>query len=179
MFEDRRIIASPLAPTPMKQVSYHNHQLTVPIGTRYIATDADGEIYAFPRKPKYANSIWARYDYTKIGAFDGKISLEESESSLVEYEHGISVSSSYWEMQPYEADFYGIKLTLPRKFAWIAFDYDGAVYAYTAEPIWDEHQMKWAPADDDVECLFVGNLDIAGMTGAEQSLMYFGETKDD
>lgn len=178
MFEDRRIIASPLAPIPMKQVSYHNHQLTVPIDTRYITADADGEIYTFPKKPKYANSIWSHSDGVSIGTFDSKIGIEAARESLVEYEHGISVSSSYWEMQPYEADFYGIRLTLSKKFAWIAFDYNGAVYAYTAEPIWDEHQMKWAPADDDVECLFVGNLDVAHLIGAEQSMMCFGEDYD-
>ena len=35
-----------------KKVSYHNHQLDVPLDTKYIATNTDGEIYAFPTKPK-------------------------------------------------------------------------------------------------------------------------------
>lgn len=62
MFENKQIIAAFIEPQPMKQVSYHNHLLYVPISTRYIATNANGDIYAFPTKPKFSVAGFHQHD---------------------------------------------------------------------------------------------------------------------
>ena len=176
MFENKQIIASFAEPQPMKQVSYHNHLLYVPISTRYIATNANGDIYAFSgRKPIFVAVAWTPDSAVMVGSFDSAVSLADAEASLVEYKYYLIPSSAYLDTQPREIDYYGMKINLVRRFAWLAFDYNGAVYAYTAEPVWDEQYTKWAPSVDDVGCLFVGTIDITNLRGAPQSLMYVGD----
>lgn len=164
-----------------KKVSYHNHQLDVPLDTKYIATNADGEIFAFPMKPKFSVAGWDGPISTMVGSplAQDAIGIDAARESLVEYEYSISLSEVYEKMQPQEIGYYGFKLTLPQHFAWIATDRNGDVYAYTRKPEWNEIHRCWDAADDDLYCVFVGDLNIAAHAiDARHSLIYFGEDHD-
>lgn len=76
MFENKQIISAFADPTPTKQVSYHSHLLYVPISTRYIATNANGDIYAFSgRKPNFVAVAWTPDSAIMVGSFDSAVSI--------------------------------------------------------------------------------------------------------
>lgn len=164
-----------------KKVSYHNHQLDVPLDTKYIATNADGEIYAFPTKPKFSVAGWDGFISTMVGSLSdqNEISIDAARESLAEYEYSISLSESYEKMQPQEIGYYGFKLTLPRQLAWVATDRNGDIYAYSREPKWNESHRCWDAEDADLYCIFVGDLNTAAHAiDARHSLIYYGEDHD-
>ena len=43
----------------MKIVEYHGHKIRVPKWCKYLATDPEGEVYAFDRKPVLVHEEWA------------------------------------------------------------------------------------------------------------------------
>lgn len=42
----------------MKTVNYYGHDVDVPDNATHLATDRDGEIYAFYREPKLSGGVW-------------------------------------------------------------------------------------------------------------------------
>ena len=58
---------------PMKEVDYHGLKLTVPERCKFIASDADGETWAYELNPKSFPLHWG---YIKNGYCIGALDLE-------------------------------------------------------------------------------------------------------
>jgi len=71
----------------MRKVVYKGEEVYIPYGFKYIATDVDGEVYAFalePCQPKIGYWIVGEGNFFKLGEFD-RISDKESKDSLEYY----------------------------------------------------------------------------------------------
>ena len=52
-------------------VEYHGIRLAVPEGTKYIATDEDGAVYAYVDEPLALGTLaWTAHFYTEVGRAD-------------------------------------------------------------------------------------------------------------
>jgi hypothetical protein len=58
---------------PMKEVDYHGLKLTVPERCKFIASDADGETWAYESSPTLHHLYW---DYCTYGYCIGPLDLE-------------------------------------------------------------------------------------------------------
>lgn len=46
---------------PLREVEYFGRTISIPANHEWLATDGDGEIYSYPKKPEYSEDImvWA------------------------------------------------------------------------------------------------------------------------
>lgn len=182
MFQHNKILS--LATLPhgeMKEVSYFGFRLTVPDWTRFIATDCDGGIFAFERKPRFEDddSSWYHdYDRSCFIADVGEIRNPKMTLVCYEIEKPIVFSEEYNEAKCRRVAFVGIYVWIPSKYRWMAYDANGEVWAYKEEPEWYSVSHDWDDRESGECPFFVGTLTDTTLHGeqkAKQSKMQIKE----
>jgi len=134
-------------------IQHNNRLFEAEKSFKYIATDSDGEVYVFTKKPKYFpdSGMWNAKDgenecvgrhYTKNPEKSLK-KITKCKSCLIEYQ--------------------GRKIVCPKGFKYIATDSDGEVYVFTKKPIFEddwscEQQTYKLPYEKVAE--FIGDFEV-------------------
>lgn len=148
-----------------KTVTYFKQHVEVPTHTRYIATDGNGEVYAYANRPiPTAWETWTVYDYqhNEVAQRVGYRSdlTEKWQSSLVD----LNAQPASHTRTDRTVSYHGQLFTVQDSDRYIAVNADGEVNTFTdvPYPYTDDDELYWhdGGAGASVGHLDVGKLNI-------------------
>lgn len=62
-------------------------------------------------------------------------------------------------------DFFGLRLSIPNGYKWLAADEDGEVWAYRNKPVW--FYRAWTKTHEKDETQLIARVELGSITGKE------------
>lgn len=155
-----------------REVTYFGFKLKVPDWAQFIATDCDGSIFAFERKPRFDDddATWY-YDYDRSCFIASVGNIRNPKDTLICYvaTKPIVFSDEYNEAKCRRVAFCNMWLWIPFKYRWLAYDADGKVWAFKEEPAWSDSSKEWDETNSEERPLLIGTLTDANLHDEEKA----------